>query len=94
MVEGVILLHGLARTRRSMRSMAVFLEQRGYIVVNVNYPSRRDSIETLARTAIPPAMATMRGQVSVASISSPIPWAASCSAPFLPKNPRPNWAGW
>lgn len=61
-VEGVILLHGLARTRRSMRSLAVFLEQRGYIVVNVSYPSRRDPIETLAQAAIPPAMATMRSQ--------------------------------
>ena len=57
---GVILLHGLARTRRSMRPVAVFLEQRGYATVNVGYPSRRASIEHLAQTAIPPAVAALR----------------------------------
>jgi len=58
----VILLHGLARTRRSMRPLAVFLARRGYAVVNVGYPSRRYPIETLAHSAIPPAVATLRRQ--------------------------------
>ncbi|WP_310598723.1 alpha/beta hydrolase [Desulfobulbus sp.] len=60
--EGVILLHGLARTRLSMRSMAAFLDRRGYRVVNVGYPSRRYPIEILARSAIPPAIAALRRQ--------------------------------
>ncbi|MDR2550296.1 MAG: alpha/beta hydrolase [Desulfobulbus sp.] len=60
--EGVILLHGLARTRLSMRSMAAFLERRGYLVVNVGYPSRRYPIETLAHSAISPAIAALRRQ--------------------------------
>lgn len=58
--EGVILLHGLVRTRRSMRPLAVYLERRGYVVVNVGYPSRRHPIETLAHGAIPPAIAALR----------------------------------
>ena len=60
--EGVILLHGLARTRRSMRSMAAFLGHYGYRVVNVGYPSCRYPIETLAQGAIPPAIAALRRQ--------------------------------
>lgn len=58
--EGVILLHGLARTRRSMRPLAAYLERRGYGVVNVGYPSLREPIEILARSAIPPAVAALR----------------------------------
>lgn len=60
--EGVILLHGLARTRRSMRSMAASLQRLGYWVANAGYPSRRDAIERLADLALPPAVATLRGQ--------------------------------
>ncbi|ADW17214.1 hypothetical protein Despr_1042 [Desulfobulbus propionicus DSM 2032] len=60
--EGVILLHGLARTRRSMRSLALFLGQRGYTVVNAGYRSCREPIETLAQSTIPPAIAQLRRQ--------------------------------
>ena len=60
--EGVILLHGLARTRRSMRSLAAFLGHRGYRAVNVGYPSCQYPIETLAQSAIPPAIAALRQQ--------------------------------
>lgn len=59
---GVILLHGLARTRRSMRPLATYLEQRGYAVVNVGYPSRCSPIEHLAQIALPPAVAALRRQ--------------------------------
>jgi pimeloyl-ACP methyl ester carboxylesterase len=58
--EGVILLHGLARTRRSMRPLAVFFRKRGYATVNVGYPSRRAPIEALAQEALPPAIAELR----------------------------------
>lgn len=55
--EGVILLHGLCRTDRSMTKMAAALESAGYVVVNVDYPSRTATIETLAETAIGGALA-------------------------------------
>lgn len=60
--EGVILLHGLARTSRSMRPLAAYLERQGYGVVNAGYPSRHGTIKILARSAIPPALAELRRQ--------------------------------
>ena len=57
---GVVLLHGLARTHRSMRPLAAYLQRHGYPVVNVGYPSRRHPVEVLARIAIPPAVADLR----------------------------------
>ncbi|MCP3982036.1 MAG: alpha/beta fold hydrolase [bacterium] len=44
----VVLLHGLGRTARSMRIAERYLERCGYRTVNVDYPSRRYSIEGLA----------------------------------------------
>ncbi len=55
--EGVILLHGLCRTDRSMTKMASALESAGYAVVNVAYPSRTATVETLAETVITGALA-------------------------------------
>jgi len=55
-VEGVILLHGLARTDRSMVKLAAALEGAGYGVVNVDYPSRTGTIEMLADTTIRQAL--------------------------------------
>lgn len=46
--ECVILLHGLARTHRSMKKMAKYLQKRGYIVFNISYPSTKHPIESLA----------------------------------------------
>jgi len=60
--KGVILLHGLARTSRSMRPLDAFLTHRGYQVVNVGYPSCRHPVEVLAQEAIPPAVAALRRQ--------------------------------
>lgn len=60
--QGVILLHGLARTRRSMRTLASCLQRQGYTVANVGYPSRRYPIETLARKTLLAALATLRQQ--------------------------------
>lgn len=58
--EGVILLHGLARSRRSMQPLAAYLRRQGYTVVNVGYPSRHAPIEHLAEAAIPPVVAALR----------------------------------
>jgi len=47
-VPTVVLLHGLGRTARSMAGLAGYLEQHGYRVVNLDYPSRSMSIAGLA----------------------------------------------
>ena len=46
--DRVILLHGLARTPRSMGRMAHALRAAGYDVINHGYPSRRHDPATLA----------------------------------------------
>jgi triacylglycerol lipase len=40
-------MHGIARTYRSMRSLAKFLKSQGYQVLNVAYPSTRVPLESL-----------------------------------------------
>lgn len=48
--RAVILLHGLAATRWTMRLLAEHLEKKGqYTIVNVEYPSTRQSMEDHAR---------------------------------------------
>jgi len=47
--ETVVLLHGLARSASSMQKMADALESAGYRVLNLNYDSRHQPIDTLAR---------------------------------------------
>lgn len=54
--ECVVLLHGLARSASAMEKMEQSLTAAGYVVVNVDYPSREYNIETLAPLAIPPAV--------------------------------------
>jgi pimeloyl-ACP methyl ester carboxylesterase len=61
MPENVILLHGLARTARSMRVMQRALTRRGYHVVNRGYPSREKAIAALAVETIEPALAACPG---------------------------------
>jgi hypothetical protein len=50
--ECVVLLHGLARTERSLLKLEHHLENIGFHVVNVGYPSRKENIQTLALRAI------------------------------------------
>jgi len=50
--ECVILLHGLARTADSMSKLETTLEQKGYRVANIDYPSRKMKIEALAELAL------------------------------------------
>ncbi len=45
--ETVVLLHGMLRSARSMRSMQAGLEKAGYRVLNVDYPSRDYPVEEL-----------------------------------------------
>jgi len=47
--ETVVLLHGLARTSRSMAKMEKALIAEGYNVININYPSTSATIEELTK---------------------------------------------
>ncbi|MBC2607756.1 alpha/beta fold hydrolase [Pelagicoccus albus] len=44
----VVLLHGLARTSRSMRPMAKYLERHGFNTLCLSYPSTKAPVEKLA----------------------------------------------
>jgi hypothetical protein len=50
--ECVVLLHGLARTERSMQKLDDYLQLQGFQVANVDYPSKKEKIENLAPAAI------------------------------------------
>jgi len=54
--DNVILLHGLARTGKSMAELQRALENEGYCVTNVDYESRAGDVATLAVEAIKPAL--------------------------------------
>jgi triacylglycerol esterase/lipase EstA (alpha/beta hydrolase family) len=43
----IVVLHGIARTWRSMNSLANFLRSQGYPLLNVGYPSTRIHLESL-----------------------------------------------
>lgn len=53
MADGVVILHGIFRTHRSMKGLAKFLEAQGYQVLNLGYPSTRHPIETLCEIVHP-----------------------------------------
>lgn len=50
----VVLLHGLARTAASMSTMASQLNEAGYTVCNIEYPSRQHRVESLANEFVVP----------------------------------------
>ena len=54
--ETVILLHGLARSARSMNKLQTALQQVGYHTLNIDYPSTRQSIEVLSQDVISNAL--------------------------------------
>lgn len=58
--DGVILLHGLARSAGSMGRLETRLADAGHVVVNVDYPSRTAGIEQLSEEVIPAALANPR----------------------------------
>ncbi len=51
-VDCVVLLHGLNRTSASMTQLQKALENKKFIVANIDYPSREQPIEELAKTAV------------------------------------------
>ncbi|MBK6661102.1 MAG: alpha/beta fold hydrolase [Proteobacteria bacterium] len=58
----VVLLHGLARSARSMRKLEACLAAQGYMVDNLSYPSRRHGIAALADMAVGGALARCRAR--------------------------------
>jgi pimeloyl-ACP methyl ester carboxylesterase len=54
--ETIVLIHGLGRTSNSLYKMENYLKQRGYDVLNIDYPSRKYDIRTLTTRFIRPAM--------------------------------------
>lgn len=63
--ECIILLHGLARSAHSMKKMAKALADEGYLIINVNYPSRQYQIKKLADQAIQRALATCPQEATI-----------------------------
>ena len=49
-----VLLHGLGRSSASFQPMAEYLQQQGYIVVNIDYPSTDYDIQTLCEKFVKP----------------------------------------
>lgn len=58
--DHVILLHGLARTKRSMNKLEARLKAEGFRVANVGYPSREKTVKELAESVIPAAVEQCR----------------------------------
>jgi len=56
--ECVILLHGLARSDRSMETLSLALEKTGYHTVNMSYASTKHNIEKLAQDTVVKALST------------------------------------
>ena len=63
--ECVVLLHGMARTDRSMTKMEIALKAEGYAVVNYGYPSTQFDIDTIAKEYLPQALAQCKPDLIV-----------------------------
>jgi len=55
--EGIVLLHGIFLSKRSMALLAHRLRKQGYDILNLDYPSTRQPIATLAEGIHPPVQA-------------------------------------
>lgn len=60
--ECVVLLHGLAKSSRSMRKVEMALLESGYSTFSVDYPSRKMPVDLLAAEAIPSGVNGCRAQ--------------------------------
>jgi pimeloyl-ACP methyl ester carboxylesterase len=52
-VQGVVLLHGIARTSRSLNRLQRALQQTGFATLNLDYASRKATLDDLARQVHP-----------------------------------------
>jgi pimeloyl-ACP methyl ester carboxylesterase len=60
-IDGVILLHGLGRTRRSMAALDHHLARQGFRTINLGYPSMKLDIRRIAEEHLAPAVERLRG---------------------------------
>lgn len=60
--DSIILLHGLAKTGRSMMLLQHYFSRKGYEVINYHYPSRSMAIDELARTEVQAAIDQCSGR--------------------------------
>src|SRR5882757_5777960 len=51
--DGVILLHGISRTSRSLRKMEMVIQAAGFATLNIGYASRRNTLQQLAEDIHP-----------------------------------------
>lgn len=56
----VVLLHGIGRTSKSMKGIQVFLQDKGFTVHNIGYPSRQHKIEDLAKQLVQGPLAKIK----------------------------------
>ncbi len=63
--ECVILLHGLARTNSSMNSMEKALASAGYQTINLDYPSRKKTIESIVAEEVAEAITLCNGTEAI-----------------------------
>lgn len=56
-MDGVILFHGIARTRYSLRGMARYLRGKGFLVECIGYPSTRKDMRGIAEEINPAVQA-------------------------------------
>lgn len=63
--ECVILLHGLARSDGSMKTMAMELTNAGYTAINYDYPSTQHPVDKLADDAISEALSMCSEQSTI-----------------------------
>ncbi|WP_167505993.1 alpha/beta fold hydrolase [Desulfosediminicola flagellatus] len=61
-IECVVFLHGLARSSWSMDDITEAVYEKNYSVANIDYPSRSETVESLAMTAIPEGIRKCREQ--------------------------------
>ena len=62
MADPVLLLHGLARSERSMRPLARALRAHGFAPLAIDYPSRRHRIGELVDTVVAPAVERLEAE--------------------------------
>lgn len=55
--DGVVLLHGMCRSSASMVRLERALVEKGFVVLNVDYPSRTASVEMLSGAVVSAALA-------------------------------------